>query len=116
MAEQNQVYPYGQIPTTSSWAIISLISGVLAWLGLFGLGGIAAVICGHVAKNEIHKHPTTITGDGLATIGLVLGYLNIILVLLGICLAILVIAGVIAAPAICIPYFNSINWEFSAIP
>ena len=46
----------------------------MAWLGLFGLGGILAVIFGHVAKNEIKKSGGQISGDGLATAGLILGY------------------------------------------
>lgn len=98
--------PYGQDyqPTeTSGWAIFSLISGVLAWLGIFGLGGIAAVIAGHIAKNQIRSSGGRVSGDGMATIGLVLGYLNIALVVVGLCLALLVVFGVISGAAIC-PY------------
>jgi hypothetical protein len=39
--------------STSGWAIFSLIAGILAWLGVFGLGGIVAIISGYIAKNEI---------------------------------------------------------------
>lgn len=86
---------------TNIWAIISVISGVLGWLGVFGLGGLAAVICGHVAKNQIRDSAGRQGGDSLATIGLVLGYLNIALTLLGICLFVLITMGVISGAVVC---------------
>lgn len=86
---------------TNVWALISLISGILAWLGIFGLGAIAAIVCGHVAKGQIQASAGRMTGDGLATAGLVLGYLNLALTLVAACLGILMIAGVISGAAIC---------------
>ncbi len=91
---------------TNLWAIASLVSGILAWLGLFGLGGVVAVIAGHVAKSRIRENPGTMEGDSLATAGLVLGYANIAVTLIGLCLAVLVVLGVIGTPLICIPFFN----------
>lgn len=91
---------------TSTNAIISLISGALAWLGLFGLGGVLAVIFGHVAKKEIREANETIDGDGLATAGLVLGYSNLALTIVGACLAVLIIAGAIAMPIFLIPFVD----------
>ena len=103
----SEIKPQGVSATeNSSSAIISLICGVLSWLGVFGLGGILAVIFGHVAKNEIKKSGGQISGDGLATAGLVLGYANIALSVIGFCLFLLVITGMIALPAICIPFLN----------
>lgn len=96
--------PYSsQYPATETniWAIVSLISGILAWLGVFGLGGIAAVIAGHVAKSQIHASGGRMTGDGLATAGLVLGYLNLALVVLVACLGVLIFGGVLSSAAIC---------------
>jgi hypothetical protein len=111
-----QVIPQVQRTKTSAWAVISLVSGILAWLGVCGLGGIAAVICGHIAKNEIHKNPTSLTGDGMATVGLILGYINIALAVMGICLALMVITGVISGAAICFPFLNDFNWSFTTTP
>lgn len=108
-----------QTPTplqNSTYAILSLISGVMAWLGLFGLGGIVAVIFGHVAKNEIKKSDGQVSGDGMATAGLILGYLNIALSVMGFCLFLLIMVGAIAAPALCIPFINQTNFEFTLIP
>lgn len=94
-------YPASPVVETNIWAIISLISGILGWIGVFGLGGIAAVITGHVAKSQIQNSGGRMAGDGLATAGLVLGYLNLALTVLAICLGILIIAGVISGAAIC---------------
>lgn len=96
---------------TSGWAIFSLIAGILAWLGVFGLGGIAAVIGGHIAKNQIRNSQGRVSGDGMATIGLVLGYVNIALVVFGLCLATLVFLGVISGAAICPFLFDGTNFN-----
>ena len=101
---------------TSGWAIFSLIAGILAWLGVFGLGGIAAVIAGHIAKSEINASRGQISGTGMATAGLVMGYLNIALALVGICLFVLIFAGARALPALCLPFMNHFNNNFSFIP
>ncbi|HSW62382.1 MAG TPA: DUF4190 domain-containing protein [Dissulfurispiraceae bacterium] len=96
---------YKDVPVkTSSEAIVSLISAILGWLGFFGLGGIVAVIFGHIAKGKIRKSEGRIGGDGLATAGLVLGYANIAITFMGICLILLVIFGVISAGAYLIPF------------
>ncbi len=101
---------------TSSAAIISLICSILAWLGLFGLGGILAVIFGHVAKNEIKKSNGLIGGDGMATVGLVLGYANVAISLLGLCFAALIFLGLLSTPLCLIPFVNDINLSFTTIP
>lgn len=89
------------IEETNVWAIVSLGSGILAWVGVFGLGGIAAIVCGHVAQNQIRASAGRMGGSGLATAGLVLGYLNLTLAVLSLCLLVLVMVGVISGAAIC---------------
>ena len=59
--------------TRSTMAIVSLISGILGWTLLPFLGSIVAVITGHKAKKEIRNSMGQLGGDGMATIGLVLG-------------------------------------------
>lgn len=109
----NPQYPVGYPPTeTSGWAIFSLIAGVLAWLGVFGLGGIAAVIAGHIAKSQIRAGGGRISGDGMATVGLVLGYVNIALVLVGLCLLLLSVIGVISGAAICPFFFDGSSFNY----
>ncbi len=103
--------------STSVYAILSLIAGVLAWLGVFGLGGVLAIIFGYIAKNEIRHSAGLIAGDGIATAGLVLGYANLALVVFGFCLfAILLVLGIASIPLCFIPNFQNWNLNFSAIP
>jgi len=115
-SSSNHYYPTEPSAPTSSSAIISLICGIMAWLGVFGLGGILAVIFGHMAKNEIRRSNGLVSGDGMATAGLVLGYANIAMAVLGICLITLVMIGLISSPLICIPFFNSLESSFSITP
>jgi hypothetical protein len=72
------------IPKTSRLAILSLFFGFV-WLA--GLGSLAAIICGHLAKREIRQNPTRISGKGMATIGLILGYAGVLLLTVGVILA-----------------------------
>jgi hypothetical protein len=73
------------VPTrTSTLAIVSLVSGILAWVCLPFVGALVAVICGHLARSEIRGSvPGSIEGDGMAVAGLVLGWLQLILVVAG---------------------------------
>lgn len=67
------------VPTPSVLAIISLVAGIL---GLFIFGSLIAVICGHIARSNIRDSRGTLTGDGMALAGLILGYLGLGLTLL----------------------------------
>ena len=84
-------------PKTSSAAILSLIFGIFAWLGIFGLGGILAIILGYIARKKIRQSRGLLTGDGLATAGLVLGYINVVLFLIGLCIVSLILIGLFKA-------------------
>jgi len=66
-----------QAPSTStnSMAIASMVLGVAEFFTV-GLTAIPAVVCGHIARRQIKQ--TAERGDGLATSGLVLGYMAII--------------------------------------
>jgi hypothetical protein len=77
------------LPQTSTMAIISLVAGICGWTILPFLGSIAAIITGHMAKSEIKKSGGMITGNGMATAGLVMGYLSIALGLCLICVLVL---------------------------
>jgi uncharacterized membrane protein len=69
------VVPQPQPTTTNSMAIASMVLGVAEFFTA-GLTAIPAVICGHVARRQMKL--TGERGDGLATGGLVLGYMAII--------------------------------------
>jgi len=66
--------PPGFTPPTSGMAIGSLICGLFFF---FLPSSIAAVILGHVSLSEIRKSAGRLGGQGLATAGLVLGYMGI---------------------------------------
>jgi hypothetical protein len=93
-------------PRTSTMAIISLIGGIAGWTVLPFLGSIAAIICGHIAKSEIKKSAGMVGGNGMATAGLIMGYLSIAL---GVCLiCVLVILPLLGVSLISIPaIFNT---------
>ncbi len=74
---------------TSTTAIISLISGILSWFLLPLLAAIVAVITGHIAKKEIKNSNGMVTGSGMATAGLILGYVQIGLATCG-CIVVLI--------------------------
>jgi hypothetical protein len=82
---------------TSTKAIVSAIAGVLGWTLLPILGSITAIIAGHLARADIRRKPDTLTGDGWAVVGLVLGWLSVILSVLGIVLLVLFFGGLTAA-------------------
>jgi type IV pilus assembly protein PilA len=66
--------PPGFEPPTSGKAIGSLISGLFFFLLP---ASIVAVVLGHLSLSEIRKSAGRLKGQGLATAGLVLGYLGI---------------------------------------
>jgi hypothetical protein len=72
-------------PKTSTMAIISLIGGITGITILPILGSLAGIIFGHIAKSEIKKSGGTIGGNGMATAGLIMGYVEIGLGLCAIC-------------------------------
>ena len=57
--------------------------GIVSWVLLPVVGGIIAVNTGHLAKKEIRQSDGLLSGDSLATAGLVLGYANLLLGLCG---------------------------------
>ncbi len=62
---------------TPSIAIASLVLGILGLACIGPFGAIPAIICGHKAKSRIKASDGTLTGDGIALAGLVLGYVSI---------------------------------------
>lgn len=81
-------------PRTSVAAILSLVFGILCWIGLPFVAAIVAVVCGHVARSEIRRAPRgTVDGDGLAIAGLILGWAQILLIVAGFLLIFLFFGG-----------------------
>ena len=62
------------------WAIVSLSFGASTVIGSWCLGGVVAVITGHIARHQIRR--TGEAGASLALAGLIAGYVSIALTLL----------------------------------
>jgi hypothetical protein len=80
---------------TNTLAIISLVAGIVGWTAMPLVGSIAAIITGHMARAQIRASHGVEAGDGFALGGLVLGYLSLIVGIIGLLLAILMVVGVI---------------------
>lgn len=89
-------YPMTAAPVINTVAIVSLILGIVGWILPIGLIALGAVISGHIARNQIRQSNGTMTGDKLALAGMILGYIQIGLVVVGICgfIALIVVAAV----------------------
>lgn len=72
-AYPTSMYVYG--PKTNSSAVASLVFGIISWFLCPLLGGILAIILGHVARGQIRR--TGEGGGGLAMAGLILGYIHL---------------------------------------
>lgn len=83
------------IRQTSSFAIVSLVSGILGWTLIPLLGCIVAIITGHMARAEIRRQPDLYQGDGLAVVGLVLGYVGIAMAVIAVAVFVLFFGGLV---------------------
>lgn len=95
--------PYQQIPSpspNSTLATISMIAGILGWTIAPLLGSLAAVITGHMAKREIRESLGQLGGDGMATAGLVMGYLQLIPSVLCICIVLIMVLMGVSIPVL----------------
>ena len=79
---------------TNQMAVISIATGVASWVLLPIIGAVVAVVTGHIARREIRQ--TGESGDGLAIIGLVLGYAHLLVALLIVGFILLFLFGALA--------------------
>jgi hypothetical protein len=79
-ADLRQPVPYRQGayppagPLNNSMAVASMVCGILQVMFWF-LAGIPAIVFGHVARRQIRE--TGEAGSGMATAGLIMGYLGV---------------------------------------
>ncbi len=78
---------------TSALAVLSLVLGIASWTVLPFVASLVAIITGHMARGEIRRRPTELEGDGLALTGLILGWLNVIMLGLGLLVIVLFFGG-----------------------
>lgn len=73
--------PISRTAPTAIWSLVlAILSFTCGWL----FTAIPAVICGHIACSKIRKSGGTLSGKGIATAGLILGYTGLALGILGI--------------------------------
>src|SRR5439155_25034524 len=73
--------PASRTPPT---AICSLVLAIVSFFCGCLLTAIPAAICGHVARSKIGKSGGALRGKGIATAGLILGYMALVLGVMGI--------------------------------
>ena len=71
--------------TTSGLAIASLVLGIL-WI--YWIGSIVALVLGYLALREIRQNPEVIEGRGMATAGIILGWVAMATLVLAIAVGI----------------------------
>ena len=76
--------PAAPLPTSGT-AIASLIFGILGFTVAPILGGIIAVLTGYAARKDTRAVPPRASGDGLATAGIVMGYIQLGIAAIGLC-------------------------------
>ena len=69
----------------STLATISLIAGILGFMGFPIVASIAAIWTGYAARKETRSIPPRASGDGMATAGIVMGWIQIGLAVVAIC-------------------------------
>lgn len=80
-------------PPTHPMAVLSLVFGILTWTLLPFLGAIVAIVLGHVARSDFRRNPGAQNGDGMAVAGLVMGYAQLVLTVIGFGVVMLVLGG-----------------------
>ncbi len=79
----------------SGLALASMILGILGWTILPVIGPMVAVLLGHMAQREIRAARGALSGSGMAVAGLVLGYLQLVPLVLGLCFLVLLFGGIV---------------------
>ena len=73
--------PVARTPPIAIWSLVlAILSFTCGWL----VTAIPAVICGHIARSKIRKSGGALGGKGVATAGLILGYIALVLGIMGI--------------------------------
>lgn len=90
----HQTTPPKSTNSYSVWAIISLIAGLLNFK-YPPFGAIGALIAGYVARDEIKKSGDVLGGGGMATAGIILGWVGIAFSIIISILVVLFLIGLI---------------------
>ena len=78
--------PYSSsTPQNSTLAVVSLVAGILGVTFVPGIASVVAIITGSMAMKEIRESDGTLGGEGLAKVGMGLGWFAVVLTVIGIC-------------------------------
>jgi hypothetical protein len=83
MNESMQQQPTEAALRTSSLATVSLAAGIAGFVMLPVLASIVALWAGYQARKETRSQPPLAGGDGMATAGIVMGYIQLALACVG---------------------------------
>ncbi len=103
MNEQNNSQTPNNILPSSTLALVSLIAGILGFTFFPIIASIVAIWTGYEARKETRSVPPKASGDGMATAGIIMGWIQIGLAVVSICcvaIYFIVIVGWIGAEAI----------------
>ena len=81
----------------SNLALVSLITGILGLTFFPIIGSVIAIITGMMGRKEIRESAGALGGDGMATAGVIMGWIGIGLAIFGLC-----IAGIAFAIPLCV--------------
>lgn len=98
-----QSYPYTPppaTPPTSGMAIGSLIASIAGFIIVPLLGGIVGLILGYIAKKQIRESEGTLAGAGLATAGIIMGWIQVVLLGLPVCAICVIFVLTLMGPGI----------------
>jgi hypothetical protein len=83
MTQQN---PYqSSVPPNSTLAVVSLVAGILGLSFVPGIASVVAIITGNMAMKEIRESGGSLGGEGMARIGIILGWIAVALAVIGVC-------------------------------
>lgn len=90
---------------TCTTATVSLIFGILSWCLLPIIGAIVAIVSGYMARGEIKRSNGTLDGEGIATVGLVLGWAHLAIIAFAVLMFVLFFGGL----AILLAFFGHMH-------
>ena len=102
MYEQNSSQTPNNILPSSTLALVSLIAGILGFTLFPLVASIIAIWTGYEARKETRSVPPRASGDGMATAGIIMGWIQIGLTVVSICcvaIYFIVIVGWVGAEA-----------------
>ncbi|CAN5436605.1 hypothetical protein BH10ACI3_BH10ACI3_15350 [soil metagenome] len=70
--------PSGTVGQNTTLGLVSLVLGILSFVCLYGIGGVAAIVLGIMQRSKIKNNPNEYGGGGLAMAGIILGLINIL--------------------------------------